>query len=114
VFCEHFWVTTSGFFSYPALIHCIQEIGIERVLFSIDYPFVENKPGTEWLARIPLAAEDKANAKGAHIVMKVCCPLARTAASFEGSRELSDCSNFEMAATLSASPFFHSLSKAAA
>jgi predicted TIM-barrel fold metal-dependent hydrolase len=60
VFCEHFWVTTSGFFSDPALIHCIQEIGIERVLFSIDYPFVENKPGTEWLARIPLAAEDKA------------------------------------------------------
>ena len=60
VFCEHFWVTTSGFFSDPALIHCIQEIGIDRVLFSIDYPFVENKPGTEWLARIPLAAEDKA------------------------------------------------------
>ena len=47
-FCEHFWVTTSGFFSDPALLHCIQEIGIDRVLFSVDYPFVENAPGTEW------------------------------------------------------------------
>jgi predicted TIM-barrel fold metal-dependent hydrolase len=58
-FCEHFWVTTSGFFSDPALLHAIQEIGIERVLFSIDYPFVENAPGTEWAARIPLAAADR-------------------------------------------------------
>src|SRR4051794_23823173 len=58
-FCEHFWVTTSGFFSDPALMHCIQEIGIDRVLFSIDYPFVENAPGTEWAARIPLSAADR-------------------------------------------------------
>ncbi len=59
-FCEHFWVTTSGFFSDPALLHCIQEIGIDRILFSVDYPFVDNAPGTEWAQRIPLAAEDRA------------------------------------------------------
>ncbi len=59
VFTEHFWVTTSGFFSDPALLHCIQEIGIDRVLFSIDYPFVDNPPGTEWAERIPFSAEDK-------------------------------------------------------
>ena len=52
-------MTTSGFFSDPALMHCIQEIGIDRILFSIDYPFVENPPGTEWAMRIPLAAADK-------------------------------------------------------
>jgi predicted TIM-barrel fold metal-dependent hydrolase len=60
VYCEHFWVTTSGFFSDPALLHCIQEIGIDRVLFSVDYPFVENASGTEWAHKIPLAAEDRA------------------------------------------------------
>ena len=59
-FCEHFWVTTSGFFSDPALLCCVQEIGVDRILFSIDYPFVENAPGTEWVHRIPLCAEDKA------------------------------------------------------
>jgi predicted TIM-barrel fold metal-dependent hydrolase len=57
--CEHFWVTTSGFFSDPALLHCIQEIGIDRILFSVDYPFVENAPGTEWANRIPLSAADR-------------------------------------------------------
>jgi len=58
-FTEHFWVTTSGFFSDPALLHCIQEIGIDRVLFSIDYPFVDNPPGTSWADRLPVSAADK-------------------------------------------------------
>jgi predicted TIM-barrel fold metal-dependent hydrolase len=58
-FTEHFWVTTSGFFSDPALLHCIQEIGIDRVLFSIDYPFVDNPPGTAWAERLPMSADDK-------------------------------------------------------
>jgi predicted TIM-barrel fold metal-dependent hydrolase len=58
-YCEHFWVTTSGFFSDSALLHGIQEIGIDRILFSVDYPFVENAPGTEWAHRIPLCAEDR-------------------------------------------------------
>jgi len=65
-FCEHFWVTTSGFFSDPALMHCIQEIGIDRILFSIDYPFVENAPGTEWAMRIPLAAADREKILGSN------------------------------------------------
>jgi hypothetical protein len=24
-------------------------MGIDRILFSVDYPFAENLPGTEWL-----------------------------------------------------------------
>ena len=59
-FCEHFWITTSGFFSDPALLLCVQEMGADRILFSVDYPFVENAPGTEWARRIPLSAEDRA------------------------------------------------------
>ena len=59
-FCEHFWITTSGFFSDPALLCCVQEMGVDRILFSVDYPFVDNAPGTEWVHRIPLCAEDKA------------------------------------------------------
>ena len=59
-FCEHFHITTSGFFSDPALLCCVQEMGVDRILFSVDYPFVENAPGTEWVHRIPLCVEDKA------------------------------------------------------
>jgi len=59
-FREHFWITTSGFFSDPALLCCMMEMGVDRILFSIDYPFVENQPGTDWVHRIPLCDEDKA------------------------------------------------------
>ena len=59
-FCEHFWITTSGFFSDPALLCCMMEMGVDRILFSVDYPFVENAPGTAWMERIHLSAEDKA------------------------------------------------------
>ncbi len=58
-FCEHFWITTSGFFSDPALLCCMMEMGIDRILFSIDYPFVDNQPGAKWLETLPLSGEDK-------------------------------------------------------
>jgi len=57
-FCEHFWITTSGFFSDPALVCCMMEMGIDRILFSVDYPFMENPPGAEWIKTLPLSAED--------------------------------------------------------
>jgi len=60
LFCEHFWITTSGFFSNPALMCCVQEMGVDRIIFSVDYPFVPNKPATDWIDTIPLCAEDKA------------------------------------------------------
>jgi 2,3-dihydroxybenzoate decarboxylase len=59
-FEHHFWVTTSGNFSDPALLCTMQELGIDRILFSVDYPFVNNKLGTEWMKTVPLSAEDKA------------------------------------------------------
>jgi predicted TIM-barrel fold metal-dependent hydrolase len=63
-FCAHFWVTTSGFFSTPALNCTIQEMGVERVLFSIDWPFVDNAPGTAWMDALQLSAADKARIYG--------------------------------------------------
>ncbi|MCH7621281.1 MAG: amidohydrolase [Chloroflexi bacterium] len=59
-FSKHFWITTSGNFSNPALLCCVMELGIDRILFSVDYPFVENQPAMDWIPTIPLCAEDKA------------------------------------------------------
>jgi len=59
-FCQHFYITTSGHFSTPALLCCMLEMGIDRILFSVDYPFMENVPGTQWAETAPLSAEDKA------------------------------------------------------
>ena len=59
-FCKHFWITTSGNFSNPALLCCVMELGVDRIIFSVDYPYAENIQGTEWIPTIPLCAEDKA------------------------------------------------------
>jgi len=58
-FREHFYVTTSGFFSDPALQCCIAELGIDRVMFSVDYPYVENLPGSSWIQASKLDVADK-------------------------------------------------------
>ena len=36
------------------------EMGVDRILFSVDWPYVESLPGTDWMEGIPLSAEDKA------------------------------------------------------
>ena len=60
IFCNNFYVTTSGNFSNPALLCCVMEMGIDRVLFAVDWPFVPNPPGTKWMEGVPLCDEDKA------------------------------------------------------
>jgi 2,3-dihydroxybenzoate decarboxylase len=59
-FRNHFWVTTSGNFSTPALLCCVMEMGVDRILFSVDYPFVPNPPGVKWMDTVPLGPEDRA------------------------------------------------------
>jgi 2,3-dihydroxybenzoate decarboxylase len=60
IFRDRFWITTSGNFSTPALLCCLMELGADRILFSVDYPFVPNPPGVKWMEHVPLGPEDKA------------------------------------------------------
>jgi len=65
IFTRNFWITTSGFFSTPALLCCILEMGVERILFAVDWPFVaQSRPGVEWMERLSLCAGDKAKILG--------------------------------------------------
>jgi predicted TIM-barrel fold metal-dependent hydrolase len=59
VFCNHFYLTTSGNFSNPALLCCVQEMGVDRIMFAVDWPFVANPLGTKWMETVPLCDEDK-------------------------------------------------------
>ncbi len=59
IFCGHFYITTSGNFSNPALLCCVMEMGIDRILFAVDWPFVANKPAVEWMETVPLCDEDR-------------------------------------------------------
>lgn len=64
VFTNGFYVTTSGFFSTPALACCIEEMGADRILFAVDYPYVANAPGTAWLREAPISESDRAKIAG--------------------------------------------------
>lgn len=57
---EHFWLTTSGAFSDTALTCAIAEMGVERIMFSVDWPFQGNLAGRKWLDAAPVNAHDRA------------------------------------------------------
>ena len=59
VFRRNFHVTTSGFFSDAALRCCIEQMGIERILFAVDWPYVANADGVEWVTNVDLSEEDR-------------------------------------------------------
>jgi predicted TIM-barrel fold metal-dependent hydrolase len=57
---RHFWLTTSGAFSDAALTCSIAEMGAERIMFSVDWPFMPNAPGRKWLDAAPVSDHDRA------------------------------------------------------
>ncbi len=53
-------ITTTGVFSHPALAAAIGEVGIDNVMFSIDYPFESTEQAVRFLRTAPLAPADQA------------------------------------------------------
>jgi predicted TIM-barrel fold metal-dependent hydrolase len=60
VFQRHFYVTSSGFFSDIALETCSRELGEDKVLFSLDAPYVDEEGGMAWLRNLQLTDEKMA------------------------------------------------------
>lgn len=59
VFRSNFHITTSGFFSDSALRCCLEEMSEDRILFAVDWPFVDNAEGVDWLKAFPCDATTK-------------------------------------------------------
>ncbi|KTD43028.1 amidohydrolase family protein [Legionella parisiensis] len=53
------FLTTSGFFDTPSLMHAISTVSTDRIMFSVDYPYEDNLKASQWLDSVPLADEDK-------------------------------------------------------
>jgi 2,3-dihydroxybenzoate decarboxylase len=53
-------ITTTGVFSHAALIAAIQEVGVDNVMFSIDYPFESTQAAVQFIRTAPLAPADQA------------------------------------------------------
>jgi predicted TIM-barrel fold metal-dependent hydrolase len=56
---EHVHLTTSGFFSVPPLLNALLEVGADRILFSVDYPFSTNGDGRAFLDSMPVSQADR-------------------------------------------------------
>lgn len=58
---ENFYVTTSGNFRTQALIDVMMEVGADRVLYSVDYPFEDMSEAANWFDRAPIPESDRMN-----------------------------------------------------
>ncbi len=56
---ENFYVSTSGNFHTPSLTGTIAQMGIDRVLFSVDYPFETLEAASRWLDSAPISDADR-------------------------------------------------------
>jgi predicted TIM-barrel fold metal-dependent hydrolase len=55
---ENVVVTCSGNFSAPAFICTVMALGIDNVLFSVDWPYESNAGAVDFLRHLPLAPRD--------------------------------------------------------
>ena len=51
---DNFWITTSAFFRDELLRLVLSVMGEDRVMFAVDYPFVSNRDGADWLRAVDL------------------------------------------------------------
>jgi uncharacterized protein len=53
-------ITTSGMFTEPPFLAALATFGIDRILFSVDYPYAANESGRAFLQSLALAPADLA------------------------------------------------------
>lgn len=58
-FHENIHVTTSGYFTQPPFQCALDVVGIDRLMFSVDYPFSPNTIGRTFLDSLPLDEQDR-------------------------------------------------------
>jgi 2,3-dihydroxybenzoate decarboxylase len=56
---SNFYLTTSGNFRTQTLMAAMSEVGADRILFSVDYPFEEIGEAAEWFDRAEISEIDR-------------------------------------------------------
>ena len=57
---DQVWITTSGIFDEPPFLAALLTFGIDRIMFSVDYPYSPDAWGRAFLERIALSPADMA------------------------------------------------------
>ncbi len=57
---DQLWITTSGFFTLPPFMAALLSFGVDRIMFSVDYPFASNARARAFLDALPVSPADRA------------------------------------------------------
>ena len=65
-FRQNFHVTPAGIYSVPMLLHAVETLGADRILFATDDPFVPQPPGAAraFLEKAPISPADREKIAG--------------------------------------------------
>lgn len=58
-FRTNIYITPSGFFSEAQLKYAVETVGVDRILYSADYPFLIDRDTRGFLERAPISSTDK-------------------------------------------------------
>jgi uncharacterized protein len=56
---DQVYVTSAGFFTNPPFVAALETFGIDRLMFSVDYPYASNADGRAFLDNVPLSPGDR-------------------------------------------------------
>ncbi len=57
---DQVWITTSGFFTMAPFMSALMTFGVDRIMFSVDYPFASNARARGFLDALPVSPADRA------------------------------------------------------
>lgn len=58
-FKQNVYVTPSGIFDYPQLKFCMEVLGVDRIIHSVDYPFILNDGALPFIENAPVDESEK-------------------------------------------------------
>ncbi|CAB3686241.1 hypothetical protein LMG22037_02740 [Paraburkholderia phenoliruptrix] len=56
---ENVYITTSGNFRTPTLLSTMLEVGSDRIMYSVDYPFEKHEDAARWFDRCEISENDR-------------------------------------------------------
>ena len=56
---DQVWITTSGFFTMVPFMAALMSFGVDRIMFSVDYPFASNARAKAFLEALPVSPADR-------------------------------------------------------
>jgi uncharacterized protein len=56
---DQVWITTSGFFTMVPFMAALMTFGVDRIMFSVDYPFASNARARAFLDTLPVSPADR-------------------------------------------------------